>query len=232
MTRADFFVTGTDTGVGKTLIAAALLTALKDAGLRTVGMKPVAAGLVERSGRLVSEDVAMLLEASKVKAPRELVNPYSLRDPVAPNLAAAMEGVRIEAETIVDAFHSLQLYGEAVIVEGAGGFRVPLGDVFDGADLARMLGIPVVMVVGMRLGCVNHALLTAEAIVARGLELAGWVANRIDPQMALVEDNVAMLRARLGAPCLGVVPHLASPDFREAARSLDVQPLLAREAST
>lgn len=232
MIRADFFIAGTDTGVGKTLVASALLTALKDAGLRTVGMKPVAAGLVVRSGRLVSEDAATLLEASKVKAPRELVNPYALREPVAPNLAAAMEGVRIEAETIVDAFHALQMYGDAVIVEGAGGFRVPLGDVFDGADLARMLGIPVVLVVGMRLGCVNHALLTAEAIVARGLELAGWVANRIDPQMALVEDNVAMLRARLAAPCLGIVPHLASPDFVEAARSLDLQPLLAREMTT
>ena len=178
----------------------------------------------------------MLLEASKVKAPRELVNPYSLRTPVAPNLAAAMEGVRIEAKTIFDAFRSLQMYADAVIVEGAGGFRVPLGDergngrAFDGADLARTFGIPVVLVVGMRLGCVNHALLTAEAIVARGLELAGWVANRIDPEMALVEENVAMLRTRLGAPCLGVVPNLAAADFREAARALDIRPLLAMEA--
>ncbi len=201
---------------------------MNSAGLRAVGMKPVAAGLVDRDGRLVSEDAALLAAASPIDAPARLANPCALRTPVSPHLAASMEGALIEIPALVEAFRALRTYAEAVIVEGAGGFRVPLGEATDGADLARALGLPVVLVVGMRLGCLNHALLTAEAVRARGLELAGWVANRIDPHMALAEENVATLRSRLDAPCLGVVPPLAAPDFREAAQALDVRALLGR----
>jgi len=206
--RADLFVTGTDTGVGKTLVAAALLAGLAGMGLRCAGMKPVAAGLVSRGDTWVSEDAERLMRAASIQAPRELVNPYALRTAAAPNIAARVEGTRVELAPIVRAFDALRSLSDAVVVEGAGGFRVPLADALDGADLAQALKIPVVLVVGMRLGCVNHALLTAEAIAARGLTLAGWVANRIDATMAHFGQNVETLEARLGAPRLGTVPHL------------------------
>lgn len=228
--RADLLVIGTDTGVGKTLVAAGLIAALAAAGRRVVGMKPVAAGLVERDGEWLSEDAAMLTQAASVAAPREVVSPYALRAAAAPSIAAAREGIRIELTPILRAFGELRAVSDAVVVEGAGGFRVPLcagpGDALDGADLARALAIPVVLVVGMRLGCVNHALLTAEAVAARGLTLAGWVANRIDPAMDYLDENVALLRARLRAPLVASVPHLAAPRFASVAALLDVARLL------
>ncbi|MCZ7566673.1 MAG: dethiobiotin synthase [Burkholderiales bacterium] len=210
--RADLFVTGTDTGVGKTLVAAALVAALAASGRRVVGMKPVAAGLVARGDAWVSEDAETLMQAASVRAPRALVNPFALRAAVAPAIAARSEGVRIALAPIARAFAELRATSDAVVVEGAGGFRVPLCDdrdaAVDGADLAQTLRLPVVLVVGMRLGCVNHALLSAEAIAARGLALAGWVANRIDPAMACFEENVATLKSRLEVPLLGTIPHL------------------------
>lgn len=232
--RADLLVIGTDTGVGKTLVAAAMLAALAAAGRRAAGMKPVAAGLVERGGAWVSEDAEILMQAAAVRAPHALVNPVALREPAAPSIAARLEGTRIELAPILRAFAELRAASDAVVVEGAGGFRVPLADAaaaageaaLDGADLAQALAIPVVLVVGMRLGCVNHALLTAEAVAARGLALAGWVANRIDPAMGHFEGNVALLRARLAAPLVGVVPHLAAPRFADVVPLLDIAPLL------
>jgi len=212
--RADLFVTGTDTGVGKTLVAAALLAGLAGMGLRCAGMKPVAAGLVARGDAWVSEDAETLMRAASVRAPRALVNPYAFRTAAAPSLAARLEGASIALAPIMRAFGELRAISDAVVVEGAGGFRVPLADppgsALDGADLAQALKIPVVLVVGMRLGCISHALLTAEAITARGLTLAGWVANRIDATMAHFEQNLEALEARLGAPRLGVVPHIGS----------------------
>lgn len=212
-----FFVTGTDTGVGKTFVACALLRAFVARGLRAVGMKPVAAG--------GDEDVAALAAASNVAAEPRLVNPYLLKLPVAPHVAAAEQGVAIELTTIEHSCAALRARAEVVVVEGVGGFRVPLTGTEDTADLAVRLGLPVILVVGMRLGCLNHALLTAEAIAARRLPLAGWVANAIDAQMAKRAENVAALRARLGAPLLGEVPFLAVPDPRRAAGALDVRPL-------
>lgn len=214
------FVTGTDTGVGKTLVATALLRAFVSKGLRAIGMKPVAAGALKSSGGLVNEDVEALISASSVAAPRELVNPYCFEPAVAPHLAAEMAGQRIGIAPIVTAYSALTQLADLVIVEGAGGLVVPLNDREDFADLARALGLPLVMVVGMRLGCLNHALLTAEVAAKRGLTLAGWVANKIDPSMMAAEASLATLRGRLPMPLLGIIPY-GPPGADEAAQSLD-----------
>lgn len=203
---SSVFVTGTDTGVGKTLVACALLRRLVQAGGSAIGMKPVAAGCVETAEGRINEDVEALLAASTVRADRALVNPYALKEPIAPHIAAARESVRIDLERIRDCFERLRVLAESVVVEGAGGFCVPLTESQDAADLARMLGLPVVLVVGMRLGCLNHALLTQEAVLSRGLRLAGWVANRIDPRMEHCEENIEFLEGAIAAPLLGVVP--------------------------
>lgn len=207
-----YFLTGTDTEVGKTFAACALLHAFQRQGRAAVGMKPVAAG-TDESGR--NDDVERLIAASGVQAPRALVNPYCFASPIAPHLAAAEEGRAIEPAAILDAYAQLAAQADVVLVEGVGGFRVPLGEGFDTADLAQVLGLPVILVVGLRLGCLNHALLTAEAIARRGLRLAGWIANAIDPAMARSDDNVATLAARLPAPLLGLLPH--RPDADPAA---------------
>ncbi|NTV94651.1 MAG: dethiobiotin synthase [Thiobacillus sp.] len=214
------FVTGTDTNVGKTLVSAALLLAMKDLGLRAVGMKPVAAGAERIGDAWVNEDVAELTRAAAIEAPPEWINPYLFREAIAPHIAAERKGVRVEIPRIVEAYEQLAGLADWVVVEGAGGFRVPLDARRDSADLAVALGLPVVLVVGMRLGCINHALLTAEAIAARGLKLAGWVANRVDPEMAVFEDNLASLEARLPAPCLAVIPWLPAASPEQAARLL------------
>lgn len=204
MNSRAFFVAGTDTGVGKTFITCALLHATRQRGLRAVGMKPVAAG-VEADGR--NEDVVQLLAASSLALPLEWVNPYLYDPPIAPHIAAAEAGQPIVMDVIGHALARLRQQADVVWVEGVGGFRVPLDPHYDTADLAQTLALPVVMVVGMRLGCLNHALLTAEAITNRDLTLAGWVANRIDPVMARFEANLETLQTRLNAPLLGVVPH-------------------------
>lgn len=197
-----FFVTGTDTGVGKTRSACALLHALASTGIRAIGMKPVAAGATHDAQGLLNEDVAALTAASAIAAPRALINPYCFEPAIAPHIAAVQAGVVIDLEVIARAFDALAGLAGAVVVEGAGGFCVPLGSRLDGGDLAERLGLPVILVVGLRLGCLNHALLTAQAVCARGLVLAGWIANRIDPAMAAVGENVATLAQRLGAPLL------------------------------
>ena len=208
------FVTGTDTGVGKTLISAALLHMLARHHARVVGMKPVAAGLVQQDDRWVSEDVLMLRVASTVRVPPELDNPVALPEPLSPHLAAARAGRRVGVAQLLAAQRALLALADVVLVEGAGGWRVPLNDEETLADLARAMAAPVVLVVGLRLGCLNHALLTAEAIRADGLTLAGWVANSVDPDMACREENIESLRQRLHAPLLGVVPWLPMPDPR------------------
>lgn len=201
------FVTGTDTEVGKTFVSCALLQHLAACGLSTVGMKPVAAGASIANGVRVNEDVACLLAASSVAADPALVNPFCFETPIAPHIAAAEEGVRISAAPIVDAFDKLLALADVVVVEGVGGFRVPLSDDYDTADLASDLGLPIILVVGMKLGCINHALLSVEAIRARGLHLAGWIANQIDPQMLRFGQNVAALEKLIPAPLLGSVAH-------------------------
>jgi dethiobiotin synthetase len=215
----SYFITGTDTGVGKTLVSCALLHGFAAQGKSVVGMKPVAAGCADGGQH---DDVRQLRAASNVLASGGQINPYCFVQPVAPLLAAHFIGIGISFARIEESFSELNAQAEVVIVEGAGGFRVPLNDEQDSADLAQRLGLPVVLVVGMRLGCLNHALLTAEAIAARGLTLAGWVANMLDADMAMPQENIAALRQRIHAPLLGIVPYRAQPDAREVASLLDL----------
>ena len=209
---AGYFVTGTDTGVGKTLVSCALLHRLAQTGLSVIGMKPVAAGCVETDRGFVNDDVAELTAASSVQAPAEWVNPYLFRAPIAPHIAAAEDGRVIDLARIRVAFEQLSRLADAVVVEGAGGFCVPLTDEQDTADLAEMLGLPVILVVGMRLGCLNHSLLTQQAILRRGLHLTGWIANCITAEMPRLDANIDALRERIGAPLLATVPFMGNPD--------------------
>lgn len=201
MTQA-FFITGTDTGVGKTHVACQLIRQYIAQGLKVVGMKPIAAGCESIDGQWVNEDVAKLMAASNVKAPFELVNPYSFDAPVAPHLAAEEADIEIKIEKIQEAFNQLKTMADVVIVEGAGGFLVPLNNTETLADLAAALDIPVILVVGMKLGCINHSLLTVEAIRTRQLSLHGWVANHIDSDMVLLKENVQTIAEQLGSPSL------------------------------
>jgi len=203
------FVTGTDTGVGKTLISAALLNALGRLKLKAVGMKPVAAGTLLRDGVQWNEDVALLAEQSTLALDAQLTTSYLLNEPSVPHVAAKLQDVTLDRSVLSRAYQQVATQAEAVVVEGVGGFRVPLTDDFDTADFAVGLGLDVILVVGLRLGCLNHALLTAEAITARGLRLTGWVANQIDPEMPHQTDNEQALQQRLSAPLLGVVPWMS-----------------------
>jgi dethiobiotin synthetase len=206
------FVTGTDTEIGKTLVAAGLLHAYRRAGLRAAGMKPAAAGCVDTPRPRWNEDVETLRAASNVAAPDDEINPYLFEEWIAPHIAAARHGVAVSLELIAARFEALSRRADAVVVEGAGGFLVPLNDREDFSDLAVRLGLPVVLTVGMRLGCINHALLTQEAILARGLPFAGWVANRVDPAMQAYEENLATLKQKLRAPMLAEIPRMDPPD--------------------
>lgn len=206
------FVAGTDTNVGKTLIACALLRRFAVRGLQTIGMKPVAAGCENIGGVLRCEDVSSLIAASNVAAPYDLVNPYALAQPIAPHIAAQQAGVEIDLGKIASAYRQLAQLADVVVVEGVGGFMVPLNADQTTADLAEMLDIPVILVVGLRLGCLSQALLTAEAIEKRGLRLAGWVANQIEPGMPFLTDNISALKHRITAPLLGTVPYSSRMD--------------------
>lgn len=199
-----WFLTGTDTGVGKTLLTCAFLHLARSQGKTALAMKPVAAG-VNDCGE--NEDVVALLAAGSLLLPPRQLNPYLLHAPIAPHIAAVEEGVVMQAETIRKSFSELLRQSDVLIVEGVGGFRVPLMPAFDSADLAQQLALPVILVVGMRLGCLNHALLTVEAIENRGLALAGWVANQIDPHMLRQTENIDALENAIKAPLLGRVPH-------------------------
>lgn len=220
---AAWFVTGTDTGVGKSLVACALMFHLRGRYARIAGMKPVAAGS-ERApdGHWTNEDVLALQSAATVDLPRSLVNPCLLHAPVSPHIAAQRDGVSIEIERIVDACISLRAQTDALVVEGAGGFRVPLSATLDGADLAVALGLPVILVVGLRLGCLNHAVLTAESIAARGLRLVGWVANHIDPRMPEQQANIDWLQSQLNVPLLADLPYGAAPNAQHIAAHFDL----------
>ncbi|MBB3212272.1 dethiobiotin synthetase [Herbaspirillum sp. Sphag1AN] len=225
-TAKAYFVAGTDTGVGKTLVSAALVHGLAAEGLRVVGMKPVASGAQwqgNADGDWHNEDVDALLAVNNVALPAHSINPYLFQEPTAPHIAAIKEGQSISLETIVDAFQNVSTQAECVIVEGVGGFLVPLNTDADTGDLASLLALPVILVVGIRLGCINHALLTLEAIKARGLSVAGWVANIIDPDILNLGHNINSLRARITAPLLGCIPFLsAQASAQLAAGHLDL----------
>ena len=214
------FVTGTDTGVGKSLVSAALLHALSRRHPRVVGMKPIAAGTEWVNGVLANDDVLALRAASTITVPADLDNPVLLHDPVSPHIAAARVGLTVDVAHIADCYRALAALADAVVVEGAGGFMVPLSPIETGADLAAALCLPVVLVVGLRLGCLNHALLTAEAIRARGLHLAGWVANHIDVSMLAQGENIDFLAQQLKAPLLATIPFLSRVDPRHVVMEL------------
>ena len=223
--RFSCFVTGTDTEIGKTMISAAILHQLKVKGVRACGMKPVAAGAEMIDGQLHNEDADLLRAAGNVHLPVNITTPFMLRTPAAPHIAAAIDGVVIDPVPIIAAYAEIAAASDAVVVEGVGGFRVPLTDDFDTADLAAQLNLPVVLVVGVRLGCISHALLTVEAIIARNLVLAGWVANQVDPDMLYPDENIAALAARIPAPLLGRVPFMERPDHEQAAAYIDLAAL-------
>ena len=218
----NYFVTGTDTGVGKTLISCALLHGFAAQGKRVTGMKPVAAGC---NADGLNEDALQLLAAGNVAVSYGLVNPYCFLPAIAPHIASQQAGIDIKFSRVTDSYQKLAALADVVIVEGAGGLLVPLNEQQDGADLAVELVLPVILVVGMRVGCLNHALLTVEAITARGLTLAGWVANVIDADMLWAGENVAALQQRIAAPLLGVVPYLPQADIRSAAGLLHLESL-------
>ena len=222
----SYFITGTDTGVGKTLISCALLQTFAAQGKRVAGFKPVSAGCDE-SGH--NGDAKALRVASGMPLTYGQVNPYCFPHAIAPHLAARHSGVRIELSRILTAYRELAGQADVVIVEGVGGFLVPLSDQQNSADLAQELDLPLIVVVGMRLGCLNHALLTLRAIADYRLECAGWVANVLDADMDALHENIEALRDRIAAPLLGVVPHLAAPDAKGVAGCLHLG-LLGRDS--
>ncbi|WP_457329845.1 dethiobiotin synthase [Rhizobacter sp. P5_C2] len=218
MSVEGYFVTGTDTGVGKTLVSCTLMLDLRRRHKRVVGMKPVAAGTIATPHGDDNEDVLALRAAGNVTVPRELDNPYCLPLPMSPHLAAHAAGETIDICLLSRRYRELSSLADAVVVEGAGGFLVPLSDTHTGADLAQALDLPVLLVVGLRLGCLNHALLTQEAIRSRGLRLAGWVANRVDPAMRAVDENIATLRDRIDAPLWAELPHQPHANAQDMLR--------------
>jgi dethiobiotin synthetase len=206
------YVTGTDTGAGKSLAAATLLAALNAHGARAVGMKPVASGCESTPAGLHNADAELLIAHGTGAPAYADVNPYAFAEPIAPHIAAADAGTEITLPRIEAAYAALSAQASFVVVEGVGGWMAPLGPHLMQANLARALRLPAILVVGLRLGCLNHALLTARAIRADGVELMGWIASSVDAAMARREDNLATLRERLGAPCLGVLPYAETAD--------------------
>ncbi len=224
MTRG-FFITGTDTDVGKTWVTLGLLQAFASAGYRSAAMKPVACGVVETSEGLRNEDAVLLQQQASVPLRYDEVNPYLFHPPIAPHLAAQDAGLRIDLSHIKTLYDNILQRADVVVVEGAGGWLVPLNEHETSADLVEQLGLPVILVVGMRLGCLNHALLTVESIAHHGVHLAGWVANCITANMPQQARNIEALQARISAPLLGTIPYLAALDPNTIAALLKLQPL-------
>ena len=224
--RKGFFITGTDTEIGKTAVTAGLAHAFAQAGRRVAALKPISAGQDFIDGHWLNDDVERLRAAGNLGLTSAEVGALQLRTACAPHIAARIENEAIAREPVLHALRAVAFRADIALVEGVGGFRVPLNDTWDTADLAVDLGLPVVLVVGLRLGCINHALLTAEAVRARGLTLAAWVANTVDERLPHVADNLHALQAGLQAPCLGHVPRLAHADHATMARHLSLEPLL------
>ncbi len=225
MSHSAVFIAGTDTGIGKTHGACALIHALRAAGYTTCGMKPVASGCELTPQGLRNEDALALQAASSAGVAYDVINPMALTEPMAPHLAAAHEGVVISLPPLRRAFDQLRGDHQRVVVEGVGGWLVPLAPGLSAADIARQWQLPVILVVGLRLGCINHALLSARVIQADGCQLLGWIGNTIDPAMLALDENLATLRELMPVPCLGVLPNNVSPELaathlREAVDAL------------
>lgn len=220
----SLYVTGTDTGIGKTLASCVLLHALRGQGLRAIGMKPVASGCDWVDGAWRNADALALQAAGEPGTAYADINPFALQEPLAPELAARDAGIEVSLPPILAARQRLATRADALVVEGVGGWSAPLSGTLMQADLVRVLQLPVLLVVGLRLGCLSHALLSARAIAGDGLELAGWIGSHVDPQMARMEDNVAMLRERLPAPCWGILPHTPGGDAAALVGYLRIMP--------
>lgn len=220
------FVTGTDTGVGKTLIAAALLRGLRERGERVAGMKPVASGCRETPNGIVNDDALALIAEASQPAPYRIVNPYAFVPAIAPHVAAVEAGTRIDLRELERAYRILAGLADVVVIEGAGGWLTPLDERHALADFVKRVKADVILVVGLRLGCLNHALLTAQAVERSGLELAGWVANGIDPHFERASDNIHALQERLKSPLLGIVPHNPASNAAAAAEHLNLDALM------
>lgn len=212
----SIFVSGTDTEIGKTFVSRAIVRELIAGGYRVAVMKPVASGAALQDGVLRNEDALQLIAESNVPANYAQVNPYCFVPPIAPHLAAAQAGVEIDLQNIYDIYQELQANSDVVVIEGVGGWRVPLNATQSVADLALLLGLPVVLVVGMRLGCINHALLTAEAIRLKGCQLLGWVANALQPAMQEQQNNIMAIEQRINAPLLGALPYVMEGEVMQS----------------
>jgi len=220
------FVTGTDTDCGKTAVALGLMELLRQRGKLVLGMKPVASGCDETPAGLRNPDALRLLAHGSRPVAYELVNPYAFAPPIAPHIAATRAGTAIELEVIRRAAARLGGACDLLVVEGVGGWRVPLGPSLFVSDLPPALELPVILVCGVRLGCINHSLLSLEGIRARGARVLGWIANQVEPDMQALDENLAALAALMDAPCLGTVPWLPTRDPRLVARHLDLAPWL------
>lgn len=224
---AKYFISGTDTDVGKTFIASALLAGAKAQGYSTLGMKPIAAGCAETAAGLQNEDALKLQQNSSIVLPYQQVNPVVLKPAIAPHIALQEAGRRVNISQLAGFCRGvLMKKADLTLIEGAGGWRVPLNAQETLADLAKELQLPVILVVGLRLGCINHAILTAEAIQRDGVSLAGWVGNTIDPEMPRLNENIETLNAVIPAPCLGIMPYLDSNNCIEAAQYLKFDALI------
>lgn len=222
------FISGTDTGVGKTWLTTGLMAALKKKGLVVAGMKPVSSGGTVSGADILNADALLIQRHCTNPISYDAINPYAFRTAVAPHIAARRSGVELDMAKILNAFKSLQGQSEAVIVEGIGGWRVPLSDAIQTTDLVRQLQLPVIMVVGLRLGCINHAILTAESMLMDGVELLGWVANHLSADLSAVDETISSISHSITAPLLGQIPHLHVHDADEIASCLDVSILFGQ----
>jgi dethiobiotin synthetase len=229
---STFFVTGIDTEIGKTFATAAMLEAAAQHGMRTLGLKPVAAGAENIDGQWQNDDAIELMRASSVKLPYSTVNPVCLPEPVSPHISARLSGRRVDVHSLIEACKpGMETETDLTLIEGAGGWRVPLNDNETLADFAKALQLPVILVVGLRLGCLNHACLSAEAIAHDGLNLAGWIANSIDPEMRAHDDNIQSLISRIDAPLLGHIPFIYDTAKKTASEFVDINKLFAQSES-
>ncbi len=227
--KKGFFITGTDTAIGKTFVSCALLRAFANKGVRTGAMKPVAAGCEQTAAGWQNEDALQLMAQMNIELAYRQVNPVALPPPIAPHLALQGENSVVTIAQLSHSFEAIKKSADYFIVEGAGGWQVPLNGHESMAEIPEAFGIDVILVVGVRLGCLNHALLTANAIEQSGNQLAGWVANIIDPAMLMVEENILTLRERINAPLLGTLPHMNTEEVATASQKLDTGFLLGPE---
>lgn len=227
MMKQSYFITGTDTGVGKTLITLATMESLKEDGLSVCGMKPVASGCDLVDEKLISEDAALIKRHGSQDLSLEIINPLAYENPCSPNIAAEIEGKPMDLGLVIQAYNKIQPLVDIVLVEGVGGWRSPCFSHHGMADIAKSLQIPAILVVGIKLGCINHALLSVECILRDNVNLAGWVANMVDPNFKYTEETVNYIKGQISAPLLGTVPYLTQIDYQRLHQYISVQNLVA-----